>query len=39
MTECRVLLSLFLEYIIRETRVLGPNEDLLLSAVVLGPNY
>lgn len=39
MTESHVLLSLFPDNIIRKTNVLGPNEEIVLSAVVLGRNY
>lgn len=39
MTESRVLLSLFPDNIIRKTNVSGPNEEITVSAVVLGPNY
>lgn len=39
MTESHVLLSLFPNNIIRKTNVLGSNEEIVLSAVVLGPNY
>lgn len=39
MTESHVLLSLFPDNIIRKTNVLGSNEEIVLSAVVLGPNY